>query len=169
MKTQINTALSFILMTVAFASTSQDALYPETKTEEHADDIREERSLFSQNDKGVKGEDYNSGRFSAINLDELRRTVLNQLIKDDLINSKKAKVYLFLKEDGITFNDQKLDKELNAKYTRLLAPYEIGTGPDRTIFLSKDCTAVGDFKEDAFHGKMQGRLRIEYTKRPFEF
>ena len=156
-------------MLIVLVSSGQNRLFSDTKNEDPVDDKAEEQSLFSNNDKSLSNESLSSSRFSAINLNELRKTVLDQLIKDNLINSKKTKVYLFLKEDGITLNDHRLSEELNTKYALLLAPYEIGTGPDRTVFLSKDCTAVGDFKEDAFHGKMQGRLRIEYTQRLFEF
>ena len=110
-----------------------------------------------------------NSRFSEINLKELRRTVLSNLKEDNLIESKKEEVYLFLKEDGVYLNATKFNSDRTEKYMNLLAPYQIGTGPDRTVFISKDCTAVGDFTENEFHGKMEGRLRLEYTKKKFEF
>ena len=173
MKTQLKTTLSLLLLAITLSLSGQTLFSDSNKRGDQDQNEAGKPALFSGDEASSFLEEErkgaNSGRFSSINLNELRKTVLNQMMKDELIDNKRARVYLFLTEEGITFNDQKLSKELNAKYTQLLAPFEIGTGPDRTVFLSKDCTAVGDFKEDAFHGKMQGRLRIEYTQKPFEF
>ena len=171
MKTQIQTTFTLILVCATFLASSQDALFDRDQSD--IEGTHESSSLFSGEDEPSfldKGHaEGTPGRFSEINLNELRKTVLTQLMKDNLIRNKREVVYLFLREDGITFNDQKLNNELNLKYTNLLAPYKIGTGPDRTLFFSHDCTAVGDFTENKFYGKMKGRLRIEYTTRKFGF
>jgi len=174
MKAQLTALFSFILGLATLTSGAQ-ALFSDSEKVENslASDESDETSIFSESEhtsflekKEMSG---NKDRFSAINLKELKRTVLNQMMKDDLIDSKKSKVYLFLREEGFTLNNQKFSSALNEKYTKLLAPFDIGTGPNRTILLTEDCTAVGDFTEGNFRGKMEGRLRIEYTQKPFEF
>ena len=105
--------------------------------------------------------------FSDVNLNELRKTVVANLLEDNLIEKRKADVYLFLRDSGIFLNGYPLEAQLSAKYQRLLDPFELGTGPYRTVLLSQDCTAVGDFMENSFHGKSKGRLRIEYTSSLF--
>ena len=108
-------------------------------------------------------------RFSEINLNELRRTVIKQLLADDLIEHKKELVYLFLHEEGISLNGVRLGNSFQSSYQSLLSGFKIGTGPDRTILISRDCTAVGDFtNEGSFHGKSEGRLRVEYNRKPWQ-
>ncbi len=104
------------------------------------------------------------GRFADVDLSKLRRTVLKQLTNDDLISGRKETVYVFLRPDGVSINDEALPQEASDKYVKLLAPFEIGTGPNRAVLVSKDCTAVGDFTEDSFTGKSEGSLRLAYTQ-----
>ena len=114
-------------------------------------------------------QDLDKGRFSDVNLNELRNTVHKHLLQDDLINSKSDTVYLSLREKYMALNGQAFSQALRSKYTKILAPYNIGTGPNRTILLTGVCSAVGDFMENSFHGKSKGRLQIEYASRAFDY
>lgn len=104
-------------------------------------------------------------RFAHVDLPELRKEVLNSLKKDDLIESKKSPVFLFLKEDGIYLNRMKLSGGLDTRYTKLLANFDLGKGPNRVIMITTECTAVGDFYDESFSGKSRGRLSLPETRK----
>lgn len=99
-------------------------------------------------------------RFTHVNLSKLRKDVIDQLLKDDLINNKKPEVFLFLKEGGIELNRMKLSPALNQQYVAMLSKYELGEGPNRMVLINPDCTAVGDFLGQSFSGKSIGRLSL---------
>ncbi len=107
-------------------------------------------------------------RFTHVDLQKLRKVVLNQLLKDDLIQNKKTEVFLFLKEDEIKLNRLKLPAALESRYTALLDDYNLGKGPNRMILISRDCTAVGDFWDESFSGKSNGRLSLPETRKAME-
>lgn len=107
-------------------------------------------------------------RFNDVDLNDLRKTIVNQLREDGLIKSKKNLIYLFLEDDGIKLNGEKLSDELSARYEKLLSPFDLGTGPYRTIYLAKDCTAVGDLTSGSFTGKSRGRLSIAEAQKSFQ-
>ncbi len=171
MKTRIQTASLILLLLLVFTSNGQQSLFENDSEKDKTESKKSTNSLFSEDAKSSQFDEEKGnpkkGRFSGINLKELRRTVLTQMLKDGLIKNKRETVYLFLRADGITFNDQKLSSELDSKYQQLLSPFNIGTGPHRTLLFNDECTAVGDFTENRFHGKMQGRLRTEDAGRPF--
>ena len=107
-------------------------------------------------------------KFDEVNLAKLRKVVMNQLLSDDLIRNKQATVYFFLREDGILLNGKELAGNHQATYQELISDYRLGVGPDRAIYISADCTAVGDFSNGSFHGKSEGKLRIVYDRKPWE-
>ena len=103
-------------------------------------------------------------RFTHVDLQKLRKEVLHELIKDDLIPNRRSQVFLFLTEDGIKLNREKLSTALDEKYNALLADYDLGQGPNRLILINPDCVAVGDFWDESFSGKSKGRLSLPETK-----
>ena len=114
----------------------------------------------------VVGQD--KSQFENVNLSQLKKTVMKQLIQDDLIGNKREMVYLFLRADGISVNGERLEDGLQSRYKALLSGYEIGTGPDRTIFITPEGTAVGDFTDTGFHGKGEGKFNIGKNKKPWQ-
>lgn len=110
------------------------------------------------------GESTAPSRFTHVNLKKLRKDVLNELLKDNLIPNRRSQIFLFLKEDGIEVNRLKLSKDLDNKYTSVLAAHELGRGPNRLVLINPDCIAVGDFWDESFSGKSEGRLSLQETR-----
>lgn len=107
--------------------------------------------------------------FTHVDLPKLRKELLNQLIKDDLIQNRKSPVFLFLKEDGgMKLNRTKLSEALVATYTSVLVDYDLGNGPHRVVLINPDCTAVGDFWDESFSGKSRGRLSLPEARKAME-
>ncbi len=103
-------------------------------------------------------------KFNHIELKELRKTVINQLIKDDLIEKRNDKVYLSLRDSKTLLNGEVLDTKLHNKYETLLKSFDIGRGAYRGIYLDNKCTAVGDFYKDSIRGKVKGRFNTKEFK-----
>lgn len=107
--------------------------------------------------------------FSHVDLPKLRKALLSQLLKDNLIQNRKSPVFFFLKEDGgMKLNQTKLSGEHVARYAKVLAEYDLGTGPNRVVLINPDCTAVGDFWDESFSGKSRGRLNLPETRKAME-
>ena len=100
------------------------------------------------------------GRFTHVNLQKLRKELLKELMNDELISNKKSQVFFFLKEERFKLNHQKLSAELIEKYNAMLADYKLGKGPNRLILINPDGVAVGDFWDESFSGKSEGRLSL---------
>lgn len=99
-------------------------------------------------------------RFTHVDLQKLRKAVLHELLKDDLIANRKSQVFLFLGEEGIKLNRENLSDKLDKKYNVMLADYNLGKGPNRLILINPDGVAVGDFWDESFSGKSEGRLSL---------
>jgi len=108
-------------------------------------------------------------RFADVNLSQLRSEVLQQLSKDQLIESKKERIYLFLRDDAVSLNGTPLDAQLTTRYRDLLAPYELGTGAYRAIFISREGTGIGDFEGGGLHCKFKGKLTKDDTNAALRF
>ena len=103
-------------------------------------------------------------KFNHIELKDLRKVVLNQLIEDDLIKKRSDKVYLSLRDSKTLLNGEVLDAKLHTKYETLLKSFDIGRGAYRGIYLDSKCTAVGDFYKDSINGKVKGRFNTKEFK-----
>ena len=99
--------------------------------------------------------------FNSVDLKKLRKKVIVQLQNDGLLNNRKEKIHLELRTNTTVLNGEELDERLHAKYSRLADEFEIGRGSFRTIYITHQCTAVGDFHDGSFKGKMEGRMRIQ--------
>ncbi len=95
------------------------------------------------------------GKFSHIDLLELRETLLNNLSDDGLIMDGEP-FYLSLTKNAITINEVDLDDAMTDRYQSLLAPFKIGTGTNRTVYISPRGTAVGDISSEGFSGIFKG-------------
>lgn len=98
--------------------------------------------------------------FKDIDLKELRKVVLKELMNDGLISSKKESVHLSLRSQKTVLNGEELTDQLHQKYGNLAAQFKITRGSYRTVYITNQCTAVGDFYEDSFDGKVKGKMRL---------
>lgn len=103
-------------------------------------------------------------QFASLDLLKLRKDIFHELLQDDLISKKKSQVFVFLQEEGIKVNQVKLSEELDRKYTKILASYDLGRGPNRLIVINPEGIAAGDFWDDSFSGKSEGRLSLPETR-----
>ena len=101
--------------------------------------------------------------FQEIELKDLRKTVLNQLIADNIniIDNKREKIFLSLRANETLLNGDVLANELHSKYLVLLEAYNIGRGTYRGIYIDNKCTAVGDFFKDSINGKIEGKFSFK--------
>ncbi|MEO9483759.1 MAG: hypothetical protein ABJG47_09955 [Ekhidna sp.] len=99
--------------------------------------------------------------FKDIDLKKMRKTIIEELLKDDLIKNKKEEIQLALRTSETLLNGKVLDDELHVRYGNIVAQFEVGRGSYRIIIINRQCTAVGDFHEDSFNGKAQGKLSLK--------
>ena len=92
-----------------------------------------------------------------LKLKRLKRTLLRELSRDELISSKKAMNVLHFKEGLITVNNLELGVEEFTKYSELLFQFRIEPGPDKRVVTDPKFVMVGDFTERGFKGSMHGR------------
>ncbi len=96
-------------------------------------------------------------KINDLKLKRLKRTLLRELSRDELISSKKAMNVLHFKEGRITVNNLELGVEEFTKYSELLFQFRIEPGPDRRVVTDPKFVMVGDFTERGFKGSMHGR------------
>ncbi|WP_436515499.1 hypothetical protein [Ekhidna sp. To15] len=121
-------------------------------------------SFFILIANATKAQESGTKDFKNIDLKELRKAFVNQLLDDGLIKRKKDDIHLALRSEMTLLNEQVLDKELHEKYGNLAAQFDIKRGSYRVIYITHQCTAVGDFLDDSFSGKIQGKMNLNELK-----
>ncbi len=106
---------------------------------------------------GQKNEPSN---FQNIDLKELRKAFVNQLMEDGLIDRRKDDIHLALRTETTLLNDKILAKEFHEKYGNLAEKFDIQRGSYRVIYITRQCIAVGDFLEDSFSGRIDGKFSL---------
>ncbi len=96
---------------------------------------------------------------SGSELRRLKRTLLKELVKDGLLQSKRDVVVMELPGDRIVLNGAVLDAALFLKYQGLT--HKVGQGPDRKIKMESAYIQVGDFGPEGFSGSGSGTFTIE--------
>ncbi|GAB5524901.1 MAG: hypothetical protein Roseis2KO_27730 [Roseivirga sp.] len=94
---------------------------------------------------------------SSIQLKKLKRKLLRELVKDDLIISKRNFNVLFYGTNEIYINSKKLDYENFKKYRTLLREYNVMSGPNKRVALDPKFIMVGDFTDQGFEGSALGQ------------
>ncbi|MEP1032941.1 hypothetical protein [Ekhidna sp.] len=102
-----------------------------------------------------------SVNYNQIDLKRLKKRVITELRADGLMGHKSGEIHLALRTAETVLNGKMLDKVLHDKYTILSEEFGIGRGSYRTIYITSKCTAAGDFFNDSFKGKMEGRMRLQ--------
>lgn len=99
--------------------------------------------------------------FKDIDLTELKKTIIQELLKDGLIEKRKDNVHLALRSEMTLLNDEVLSEKQHEKYGSLAAQFKIDRGSYRTIYITRQCIAVGDFYENSFSGTIRGKMDID--------
>ncbi len=99
--------------------------------------------------------------FKNVDLKEIRKTFVNELLKDGLIDRKKDDIHLELRTNITVLNDNTLAESHHQKYGDLAAQFNIDRGSYRVIYITKQCTAVGDLLDSSFSGKMHGKMSLD--------
>lgn len=99
--------------------------------------------------------------FNLIDLNKLKNSIVSELRNDGLVDLKNEEIHLELRTSETVLNGERLNKVLHDKYTILSEEFGIGRGSYCRIYITRKCTAVGNFFEDSFDGKMKGRLNLQ--------
>ncbi|WP_462251539.1 hypothetical protein [Ekhidna sp.] len=99
--------------------------------------------------------------FNNIDLKEVRKTFVNELLNDGLIERKKDDIHLELRSNTTVLNDITLTESYHQKYGDLAMQFKIDRGSYRVIYITKQCTAVGDLLDNSFSGKMHGKMSLD--------
>ena len=97
--------------------------------------------------------------FNDIKLRKLRRVLYKNLLGDGLIPFKHIKVEMKLFSDRILLNETEIPDQYLLKYQQLTN--EVGTGPYRSIRMSKLYVLAGDFEPDGFKGSGLGQFTVD--------
>ena len=96
------------------------------------------------------------------NLKKLKRNLLNKLINDGFIESKKDDVIIEIEEKQVVINGVKVKPYLYTKYTSTVQDFEIVPEKNRQIRITDDMILVGDFTDQGFRGKGEGYNAFMY-------
>ena len=99
--------------------------------------------------------------FKSIDLKELKKVFVDQLLADGLIEKKKEDVHLAFRSETTLLNDEELDEDFHKKYGDLAAKFNIDRGSYRIVYITRQCIAVGDFYKNSFSGRMQGKMDMD--------
>ncbi|WP_421764578.1 hypothetical protein [Ekhidna sp.] len=113
---------------------------------------------------GLNAQETDTKDFENVDLKKLRKTFVNQLLDDGLIKGKKEDIHLALRSEMTLLNEKALDVELHKKYGNLAATFNIQRGSYRVVYITRHCTAIGDFFDDSFSGKIQGKMSLNELK-----
>lgn len=92
----------------------------------------------------------------------LKKTLLNNLKKDQLITSRKAGMLLtFDENEKIHINQEVIPDGLQGKYKMLLGGYGILPCPIRIVEITRQYIAVGDITSDGFTGHTTGTVILD--------
>lgn len=94
-------------------------------------------------------------------IQKLKRKLLRNLVKDDLINSKKEFVRIDLPKGQIIVNGKAIEGELYRKYNSIFLNHDIQHGEKRGIHISPYFIKVGDFDGECFKGHASGRVELK--------
>lgn len=98
-----------------------------------------------------------------VQLRKLKRVLLRELNKDDLIKSKRYFNVLEYKEGEILVNRNPLDNQVFTKYSVLLDGYGLQPGPEMRVVLDPKFIMVGRFTSGGFDGRAYGReMNIQF-------
>lgn len=98
--------------------------------------------------------------FRDIDLKELKKIFVDELMADGLIERKKDDIHLSLQSERTLLNNKVLKEEFHEKYGNLAEKFNIERGSYRVIYITRKCTAVGDFLEDSFSGRVEGTFSL---------
>lgn len=91
----------------------------------------------------------------------LKKDLYRELLRDQLIDSRKQDVRFLFEADDILVNGSKLTEQMTFSYQRLLETYGIKTAESRKILMCTDFIVVGDFKIGNFSGSLLGSLNSQ--------
>jgi hypothetical protein len=98
-----------------------------------------------------------------LQLRKLKRLLLRELSKDNLIKNKRFFHIVHYQEGKILVNQDTLNRQSYTKYNRLLQDYDLTPGPEMRVLLDPRFIMVGNFTEDGFDGKAYGReMNIDF-------
>ena len=99
-----------------------------------------------------------SKKFKNVDLIELKALLMDNLNEDDLIEEGES-FYLTILEDQFKINGKSLSQEENERYADLLAPFNLGYGKERKIYVGANGIALGDFTKKGFDGIVDGSFK----------
>ena len=102
---------------------------------------------------------------SSSQMRQLKKSLYKNLLEDQLIQSKEAKVKMWLPGKVIFLNQERIPNDLYAKYADLTRI--AGTGMDRAIEMTGKYIKVGDFTKEGFKGNGVGTFIEKYIDAPF--
>ena len=109
----------------------------------------------------IKGEfEYDKGYpgYSNLRVGRIKKALLKNLIRDQLIISREADNVLELQEDKIIVNGKMLDPIHYKKYVEMLNKFGVvHTGPYHQVRVSTRYIMLGDFGPHGFRGRAKGR------------
>lgn len=92
---------------------------------------------------------------------KLKQELLRNLLMDDLLSAEKEENRIWFPKEGIAINKTLIPSKLRKKYIRLLESYNIKRCKDRLIQLTEAYIAVGDIRDNSFHGRMNGSIDLD--------
>ncbi len=98
---------------------------------------------------------------SSNNLDQLKRRLLKNLVKDNLIESKNDFAKIELPKGKIIINGKELTGKLFQKYESILLSFEVKHGENRAVHICKRFIKDGEFFDDCFRGRASGTVTLK--------
>lgn len=103
----------------------------------------------------------NSTIYSSNNLSKLKRKLLRNLTKDNLIESRNDFAKIELPKGKIIVNGKELSGKLFQKYESILLSFEVKHGENRAIHVCKRFIKDGEFFDDCFRGRASGTVTLK--------
>lgn len=119
------------------------------------DSGKEALSIYTKRTEGVYVE------LNGKQLKSLKKDLYRELLRDQLIDSRKQDVRFLFESDDILVNGMKLTEQMTFSYQRLLETYGIKAAESRKILMCTDFIVIGDFKIDNFSGSLLGSLNSQ--------
>ncbi|MEM1320793.1 MAG: M56 family metallopeptidase [Bacteroidota bacterium] len=98
-------------------------------------------------------------------LRELKKYLIQYLIKDGLIDNDFKRIEILIPGDQIIVNDKTLEQALYNKYNELFLHYKIEYGPNRRIDITRELISVSELEDNYFEGSFYGKLDVDNNTR----
>ncbi len=108
--------------------------------------------VMAKSDITPKGKSFFPANVKYEKLKMIHQELYEQLLLDNLIDSKEAFVFIQIPKYDIAINGKKIQIPLPTKYKNIVDAYKIKYGPRRAILMSSHTISVGDYLEGEFTG-----------------